>query len=261
MERKQLLKLIEKEIQNARAKTALLVENLTTGEGLVSYCADIPVVSASMIKVPVMITALEEIQAGSLSKHMLIPVDSSLILEDTEVFEYGEKSYTLDELLVWMIINSDNTATNCLINLLSMERINRTCKRLGLKNTRLERLMLDFNAIKNGYNNYTSAFDMCTLYKALYQKTILTPELCDYAISILLRQRHKQNSMRYISNEVKVAHKTGGLDFLNHDAGIFYLERLAYYFGAFTWDGPDNEYGKKWIGRISKAVYEYYSKI
>ncbi|MGB8455176.1 MAG: serine hydrolase [Anaerocolumna sp.] len=46
-----------------------------------------------------------------------------------------------------------------------------------------------------------------------------------------MRQRHKQNSMRYISDEVKIAHKTGGLDFLNHDAGIFYMEEADYYFG------------------------------
>lgn len=261
MEKNKLLDIIEKELKNAKAKVALLVENLETGERIVSYNAKMPVVSASIIKVPIMVATLEEIQRGTLDKNTLIPVTSSLILEDTEVFEYGECEYTLDELLVWMIINSDNTATNCLINLLTMEKINQTCARLGLNNTRMERFMLDFEAVQKGYNNYTSAADMCNLFKTLYHKTILTPELCDYSISILLRQRDKQNSMRYIYDEVKVAHKTGGLDFLNHDAGIFILENCSYYFGAFSWEAPDDIYGRKWIGRLSKAVYEYYSQV
>jgi beta-lactamase class A len=258
MERKELVERIEKEISEAQADIALLVEDLISGEVLISYKEELKVVSASIIKLPIMVTALEQIQKGSFNRDSLITVSDSGILRDTEVFEYGGGEYTLDELLVWMIINSDNTATNCLIDLLTKEEINRTIKKLSLQNTKLERYMLDFEAVKQGYNNYTSAQDIGILYKALYHKTILTPELCDYAISILLRQRDKQNSLRYITEEVKAAHKTGGLDFLDHDAGIFYLKGAHYYFGAFVWNAPDDRYGKQWIGRVSKAVYEYY---
>ncbi len=261
MNRKELHTAVEREIEGAQAFVSFLVENLKTGEVLIAHKEDIPVVSASIIKVPVLITALEQIQKGKLKKTSLIQVCESAILEDTEVFEYKEGQYTLDELLVWMIINSDNTAANCLIDLLTKERINQTCRNLSLKNTRLERKMLNFEAVKWGYNNYTSAQDMGLVYRALYNKSILTPDLCDYAISILLRQRHKQNSMRYICDEVKIAHKTGELDFLNHDAGIFYLKEADYYFGAFVWDAPDHVYGMRWIGRVSKLVYEYYRQM
>ncbi len=261
MDKNELHKAVEKEITEAEAQVSLFVENLKTGEALISHKEDIPVVSASIIKVPILLTALERILKGELNKDSLITVPEAAILSDTEVFEYGEGRYTLDELLVWMIINSDNTATNCLIDLLTPDEVNRTCKNLALKNTKLERKMLDMDAVKNGYNNYTSAMDMKLVYKALYNKTILTPELCDYAISILLRQRHKQNSMRYITGEVKAAHKTGELDCLNHDAGIFYLKEADYYFGAFVWAAPDSVYGMKWIGRVSKLIYEYYRQI
>ncbi|QHQ61344.1 serine hydrolase [Anaerocolumna sedimenticola] len=258
MDKIALQKAVEEEIKEAQAKISLYIKNLKTGEVLFQHKEDLSVVSASIIKVPIMVAALEEIQKGVLSKDTLVTVPKSTILEDSEVFEYGERQYTLDELLVWMIINSDNTATNSLIDLLTMDKINQTCRQLNLKVTKLERKMLDFDAVKLGYNNYTSAMDMCLIYKALYDKSILTSDLCDYAVSILLRQRHKQNSMRYITDEVKIAHKTGSLDFLNHDAGIFYLKENDYYFGAFVWDAPDDVYGMKWIGRVSKMVYEYY---
>jgi len=260
MNKSGLQQVIEKEIKEAEANVSLLVENLDTNEILLSYHEDDAVVSASVIKVPIMLTALELVQEGKLTINSVIEMPESTILGDSEVFEYGTSKYTLEELLVWMIINSDNSATNCLIDLLTVERINEFCNRLSLNSTKVERRMLDFEAVKLGRNNYTSAVDMKVVFKALNDKTILTPELCDYAISILKRQRHKQLSLRYIKDDVIVAHKTGGLDFLNHDTGIFYLEETKYYFGAFVTDAPSNDYAMRWIGRISKLVYEYYKE-
>lgn len=258
MKRDILTDLIRQEIEEADATISLLVENLRTKEIIYSYEESRTVVSASIIKVPVMVAALELVAEGKLTLNSRIAITKDQILEDTEVFEYGPGFYTLEELIVWMIINSDNTATNCLIDYFTMEWINECIRKMKLKHTKLERNMLDFEAISRGLNNYTSAEDMRVLYEALYSKTLLTKELCDYAIHVLTRQRHKQNALRYIKDSVVVAHKTGGLDFLNHDAGIFYLDKIEYYFGAFVTDAPDNEYGKRLIGRISKLIYEYY---
>lgn len=260
MDKSELQQAIDKEIKEADAKVSLLVENLDTNEILLSYEAENVVVSASVIKVPIMLTALELVQEGKLKINTMIEMPEATILEDTEVFEHGSDKYTLEELLIWMIINSDNSATNCLIDLLTIERINEFCRGNSLCGTKVERRMLDFEAVKRGFNNYTSAKDMDVVYKALYNKSILNPELCDYAISILKRQRHKQLSMRYLYDGVIIAHKTGELDFINHDAGIFYLKEATYYFGAFVTEAPSNDYAMKLIGRISKLVYEYYKE-
>jgi beta-lactamase class A len=261
MDRNDLKQAIKNEIitaTNDGAEVSLLIKNFNIGDILYSYDDDREVVSASTIKVPIMLTALEQVQEGIVALDSLIELKDSVILEDTEVFEYSGGNYTLEELLVWMIIESDNTATNCLINLFTMDKINAFCKKLSLPSTKLERIMLDFQAVKEDRNNYTSAKDMEVIYEKLYNKTILTPDLCDRAIGILKRQRHKQLSLRYIYDDIIVAHKTGGLDNLNHDAGIFYLPNIHYYFGAFVWNAPSNEYASKWIGRISKEIYEYY---
>lgn len=261
MDRKDLKQAIKNEILSAikdGAEVSLLIKNFDTQDTLYSYEDNRAVVSASMIKVPIMLTALEQIQEGKLALDSLIELKDSILLEDTEVFEYGGGKYTLEELMVWMIIESDNTATNCLIDLLTIEKINAFCKKLSLPSTKLERRMLDFKAVKEGKNNYTSAKDMAILYEKIYNKTILTPDLCETAIGILKRQRHKQLSLRYLYDDIVVAHKTGSLDNLNHDAGIFYLPGIHYYFGAFVWNAPSNEYASKWIGRISKGIYEYY---
>lgn len=247
-------------LSNAKAQVSLLITNMDTGNVIVSYNEELKMVSASIIKVLILLSALEKVQEGELSLNSEIQLNQENILGDTEVFEYGERAYTLDELLNWMIINSDNTATNCLIDLLTMDSINTYAIGLSLKQTKLERKMLDFEAIQNGFNNYTSAIDIKILYDALYQNRILTPELCEYAIRTLKRQRHKQLAMRYIYDDVIIAHKTGSLDNLYHDVCIFYLENITYYFGMFVSDAVDSEYAAKLIGRISKMIYEYYKE-
>jgi beta-lactamase class A len=250
---------IEKAV-NDHAKVSLYIKELDQEDELYSYHKEDQVISASVIKVAIMLAALDQVKKELLSIHTLIDVPINVILDDSSVFEYGSGTYTLDELLTWMIINSDNTATNVLIDFLTMDCINGYCKTLNLKNTKLERKMLDFEAVKLGCNNYTSAEDMRVIYSALYHHAILTPALCDFGISILKRQRDKKLSMRYIYDDITVAHKTGGLDFLHHDAGIFYLDQAVYYFGAFMSEAPSDDYAKRWIGRISKLVYEYYKQ-
>lgn len=258
MNNNELINTLDDEIQKAKAKISLFIKNLNTNQILYSYEPEKKIISASIIKLPIMLATLELVQKGNLFFSNRIRIKKEDILEDTEVFEYDEREYTLEELLIWMIINSDNTAANCLIDLIKMEQINAYCKKLSLKNTELNRKMLDYDALKLGYNNFTSANDMELIYRSLYNKSILTESLCDFATSILKRQRNKQYSLRYIFDDITVAHKTGDLDYLRHDAGIFYLKGTAYYFGAFVTDAVSDSYAMKWIGRISKLVYEYY---
>lgn len=258
MSKDELLQVIEEEICKAQAQTALLVKNLDSGETLLEHEADKSMVSASIIKVPIMLSALELVKEGGYSLHSKFEMPEAAILYDTEVFEYGGGKYTLDELLVWMIINSDNTAANFLIDILTPDRINDFCRRYSLNATRLERKMLDYKAVEAGRNNYTSVKDMELLFCALHNRSILTPGLCDYALSVLKRQRHKKLAMRYIGDEVEAVHKTGALDCLKHDTGIFYLKNTSYYFAAFVSGAPDDGYAARWIGRISALVYEYY---
>lgn len=251
------------EIDGINANVSLLVYDFNRDETLLSFNAERKVVSASTIKTPIMLTALDLVQSGALKIDQIIPVPAKEILADTEVFGCDQQEYTLEELLTWMIINSDNTATNVLIEFLGTDAVNDYCGSLGLKSTVLERKMLDWGAICAGRNNYTSAEDQLVVFSKLYHQSILTPELCSLALRILKQQRDFSSAFRYICDPgLTAAHKTGGLDYLNHDAGIFYLPRGAYYFGCFVTDAMDdteeNPVAKKLIASLSKAVYQFY---
>lgn len=255
-----------KEILDAYpAQSSLYCVDLTTGMPIAAIREETRTVSASCIKLPVLLCALQEVMEGRLDLQQFVPLTEENYCEDTAVFEeeYRKDGLSLKEMLYWMIVSSDNTATNCVLTLLGFDTINRYCASIGLENTFAQRKMLDWAAIEAGFNNYTSAVDQFKCYDLLFRGVILTPELRAVAFDFLSRCRHMDALQRYIPDDVKVLHKPGGLDHLSHDAGIFLLEDKAYYLGIFTWDGPamdGEDHQCRLIGKLSRIVYDYITK-
>ena len=243
------------------AKSALYCVDLTTGKPLAAIRENTQVVSASTIKVAVLCCALQEVLEGRLTLEQIVPISVGDYCDDTQVFEpeYKKDGASLWELLYWMIVSSDNTATNAVLSLLTFDKINRYCEDLGLAATVVQRKMLDFDAIVQGRNNYTSPIDQYRLYSLLYHGEILNEALRKVAFDFLGRSRSFESLQRYLPYPVTVLHKPGGLDHLNHDAGIFLVER-PYFLGVFTWDGPalDGEPQQdRLIGQLSRMVYDF----
>ena len=266
MDRTQLNDYIRRQLADFPCKSALLMADAETGEVLHEVNGHTRVVSASTVKVAVLYTALELCRQGKLTLDQLVAIPESEICDDTEVFEPGNRcdaGYRLWELLYWMIVESDNTATNAVITLLGYDAVNAWCAAHHLPDTILQRKMLDWDAIAAGRNNYTSPADQCRLYLLLYKKEILNDELRAVALDFLCRQRCLDGLLRYIPDPITLACKGGGLDYLNHDAGLFLLPDRPYFLGVFTWDGPcleGDSRQKQLIGRISKAVYDTYGR-
>ena len=253
---------LKEEIAAFPGKASILAAEVESGRVLWALEPDTQVVSASTIKVPVLLSALEEVRQGRLSLGQTLDLPAEVLLEDSKVFEYGPTSRSLWELLYWMIVESDNTATNTVIDALGYDAINSYAQEvLGLKDTLCRRKMLDWAAIEAGRNNYTSAADQGRMYSLLFHGRILDEALRETALDMLRRQRSTDLFLRYIPENVTVAHKTGGLDYVCHDAGIFYVPRRPFYLGIFTWDGPspEGDKGQKmFLGRLTKAIYDTY---
>ena len=243
------------------AKTALYCVDLTTGTPIAAIRETSRVVSASTIKVFILCCALQDVMEGKLSLEQMVPISAQDYCDDTEVFEpnYRQDGANLWEMLYWMIVSSDNTATNAVISLLGYDHVNRYCEELGFTQTSLQRKMLDFQAIAEGRNNYTSPVDLYRIFSMLYHGEILNQSLREVAFDFLSRCRHTDALQRYLPDPVVVPHKPGGLDHLNHDAGLFLLKDRPFYLGIFTWDGPalDGEpQQNRLIGQLSRMVYD-----
>lgn len=249
---------IEKLIWNLNENISILIKDLSSENEIYNLNSTEKLVSASIIKVPIMLAIFEEVKSGKVNLNDTILVTKNDILNDTEIFENGENYYSINELINWMIIESDNTATNVLLKYFGMENINNyIINVLNIKNTYVQRYMLDEKAIKNGLNNYMSQKDMLDIFTLLFSKKILNNELCEKAINILYNQRCQNQIMRYIFEPVKYAHKTGSLDYLSHDVGVMNIKDKLFYIGISIWNSSDKDGDKKLIGNIGKIIYYY----
>lgn len=211
--------------------------------------------SASTIKVLIMAETLNEVMKGKHSLHEKIEVKNSDRVAYSIITCLENSTYTLLDVLILMIISSDNTATNIIIDLIGMENINSYAEKINLKDTKLRRKMMDAEASKEGRENITSAFDMLSLFEKVYNHKILNNDMCKLMIKILSENTDYEMLLRYLPNDIKCAHKTGDLDNLNHDIGIFSLDGEKYILGVFVRNSKFNYVSKDVIGELSKLVY------
>lgn len=236
-----------------------MVKNITSDVILYIFQENDIFISASIIKIPIMLSILDYLLNNNVSIESYIKINNSDILYDNKYFKNGIYQYNIEDLITWMITLSDNSSTNILIKYLGFERINEYFKKIGLKDTKLERYMLDEGTIKNGKNNYTSLDDMYKCFKYIVNKEILTGEFCDLALNILYKQEVNNQINRYIKN-IKFAHKTGFLEYLNSDVGIFELNKQIYFIEISVYNTPKKNGDRKNIGKLSKMIYKYIKK-
>jgi len=219
--------------------------------------------SASLVKLPVMIEIYRKIEAGELKEEEEIVLKEedktggSGILKDKP----SGSLWTVKELVELMITESDNTATDILIDLAGMEEVENTCRKIGLLNTTLERKIYAFEEIDHGKDNLTSPQDMCLLFTKLYEG----PEISEMAgkemLSILKGQKNKKIIPRFLPEDTVCAHKTGGLLGIVHDCGIVYPpDRNPYVLVLMGKNVSDNDLAEEVFAGISEKIYFYLQK-
>lgn len=243
-------------VDNSEFDIAVLVKDLSNNKIIIDIKSDKTYVSASLIKLPILIEALNRVDNMSIPLNKVFQINPNQKVDYSVITEQDLQSCTYEELIEWMIISSDNTACNVLIDILGIGEINNSIKDMSLNSTKLERKMMDFKAIDNNKNNYTSLKDMLSLIEGLYRGTIAEKEVCKRALTTLKNQRDNSMLKRYIKDYVLVANKTGELDDLNNDVGIFYTKKLDYFIGVFAHNLNSNNEGYKIIGEISKMIYD-----
>lgn len=248
--------IVLKELKDKSAKVSVVMKDLVKNEWLIKFDENRVIPSASTIKILVMVEALNQVQKGIFSLDKKIKVKENDKVDFSIISELKIDEYTFLDLITLMIITSDNTATNILIDLLGYDKINQMANILDLKSTVLQRKMMDFQAAKEGKENLTSAMDMAIIMEKIYDKSILTEDMCRLMIHILSRQTQRDSLPRYIEDDIVIAHKTGELDKLNHDIGIFYVGDMEYLLGIFVTEAQHNLEAKQIIGRISRSIYD-----
>lgn len=249
-------------IKTQKGNIAVVVKNLRTNEEI-KINENFVFPSASTIKLGIMSELLNKIYEGSFKLSDTIELTQDLKTGGDGILKelnYGHK-FTLEEIMTLMIIISDNMATNILINLLGMNNINETIKNLGLENTKLQRKMMDSQAAREGRENFITANDLAHILELIYKGENINKKYSDLILSILKRQQVRGRLDLYLPEDIVIAHKTGDLDNLEHDAGIVYLSDKEYIICILTNQTETNKAGREIIGKISKIVYDEYLDI
>ncbi|MEF9970663.1 MAG: serine hydrolase, partial [Ruthenibacterium sp.] len=111
---------IAREISQSGANVSVFAQNLQAETPFISVAPDKRMAAADTIHLLILIAALRKVQQNRLTLDTKILVQQQDILEDTEVFLFGERAYTVQELLAWMLLKAEGTAANVLIDKLGL---------------------------------------------------------------------------------------------------------------------------------------------
>ena len=211
----------------------------------VSFNPDAPIQAASVIKLFVMAEAFRQREAGLFDFEAPVTVREENHLPSCGALTYMRAPLTLPwgDLVTLMIILSDNTATNMLIDRLGMDNINAMIDSLGMKNTCLRRKLWQSELSRQGIQNTVSAGDTNLFLLKLYCEELVSPAASREMLGILLNQRLNGKMPFYLhSRGIRCAHKTGEDDGITHDVGIIFADRpVIFSFLSEHTDVPEAE--------------------
>jgi beta-lactamase class A len=153
------------------------------------------------------------------SAYVLRPADDS----ELDLYERVGTTVSLRELAFRMITVSSNLATNLLVDLLGGgEAIQATLDALAIEGVSVLRGVEDDVAAERGLNNTTTARGLADLLEAIALHRAAPPEACDAMLEVLAAQAFNDGIPAGLPPGTRVAHKTGSITSLYHDAAIVY---------------------------------------
>ena len=216
-----------------------------SGGAPVEFQADLPLVAASVIKIPVMAAAFREIAAGRLDENAEYAITAEEKMPSCGALTYMHDGLrvTLLDLITLMIILSDNTATNRVIDILSIPRVNEAMRALAIPGVDLQRKLFDSAMAAKGYKNTVTARGIGMMLERMAGGTLLGAPWDDRMLSILRNQRLNGKLPFYLHDKgIRCAHKTGEDDGITHDVGIIFADRpVIFSFLSEHTDVPEAE--------------------
>src|SRR5215475_3436843 len=195
--------------------------------------------AASTMKVPVLIELFHQVKQGKLkltdtvviknefrsivdgSPYKLDPADDS----EFDLYKVEGQARALSQLAELMITVSSNLATNLLIEKLGVDNIRAGVHSLGADGMSVLRGVEDSKAFQKGMNNTTTARGLAVLMTAIAEGKAVDSESSKEMVAILERQEFKDAIPAGLPKGIPIAHKTGDITKINHDAAIVYAER------------------------------------
>ncbi len=203
-----------------------------------SYNADTYFHAASTMKLAVLLGVFRQVDRGELQLDAPVHVRNrftSIVNQepfmldlgrdaDPDVYGHLGKTLTVRELAYWMIIKSSNLATNLLVDVVGIPTIQQALDELEIDGVKVLRGVEDSRAFEAGLNNEVTANGLAKLLRLIADHRAYSKEACDQMLEIMLDQQYRSGIPAGLPKAARVAHKTGNISTVHHDAGIVYLD-------------------------------------
>ncbi|MGL5135572.1 MAG: serine hydrolase [Planktothrix sp.] len=213
--------------------------------------------AASTIKVPILVSFFQAVDEGRIRLDEVLTMEEKHIakgsgeLQDKPV---GSK-FTALETADLMITNSDNTATNMLIERLGgIESLNQQFASWQLKQTQMQNILPDLEG-----TNKTSAKDLVNLMADINQGKLVSLKSRDFMLRIMQQTRNRSLLPRGLGDGAFIAHKTGNIDSVCGDIGLIDMPNgKRYLVGVLVQREADDPQANELIRQISSTIYQYF---
>jgi len=284
---------IEDALLEAPGIFGVAAAHLTTGE-TAGHLDDQLFQLASAFKIPILVTLMRDVEEGKIRLDQRITlkgeerVPGSGILQELD----AGAALTVKDLATLMTIVSDNYATDLILNLVGLERVQAHMRELGLAQIHLRHTcwqllnhcvgmeetvpspagfaeyerreetedyeILQDVSLPTLDNNVATPADLNRLLAMIAKKEILTPASCELMLDILRRQQFNSRLPYLLPPGTKVAHKTGTVNKVVNDAGILYLpeDKGMIAVTVLSRGIEDKQVAELTIARVARAVYD-----
>ena len=267
-EMRDLTKAIQKIVDQTDGTWSIVLEDMDSNDKW-GWNVDDLFYAASVIKVPIMVAVFLAAQEERLNLRDVVVLKKEDFVGGSGVLQHltPGTSLTIYDIMTLMIIQSDNTATNILIDLVGSEMIQRVMKEVGMeKSTFFNKLMSD--APKPDGINQISALDIANLLKSMVTGQVVSASASEEMLEIMKKQQVRDclperlpSPYSNFNNGMtawELANKTGWVPGIRHDVGVFYVGERKMIVVVLSKDA-DDLLSKQILSGIGEEIYNYLS--
>jgi beta-lactamase class A len=234
-----------------------------------SYNADHYFHAASTMKLAVLLGVFRQIERGELTLDAPVHVRNRFtsivnrepfMLDlgrdaDPDVYGHLGKTLSVRELGYWMITKSSNLATNLLVDVIGIDTVQAALDELDIDGVKVLRGVEDQAAFQAGLNNEVTANGLLKLLRLVADGRAYSENSSKEMLDIMLEQQYRSGIPAGLPKAARVAHKTGNISTVHHDAGIVYLEgRKPYVLVILTQFDPERGRGTA-VAEVSRDIF------
>jgi beta-lactamase class A len=237
-----------------------VIVDLTSRETIASRLQSQPFPTASTIKLAILYELLKQSEEGKIALEKNEKLDRQHVVGGSGVLQHlTTPALSLADYAALMIILSDNTATNVVIDAVGMTNVTARMKALGLGDILLRRKMMDAAAVARGDENVASPASLARSIELIWRAEGLKRESRDAGLRILYQVGGQIRNA--VPSRIRVASKTGTLDGVRAEAAVVEIEGRPFAMAAMTTYLRNDLEGQRAIRETAEAAFSYFDRL